>query len=96
MFVTLYGDHNLLYSSPPTTLSTNQSVLLNSLIHRAHSVLSLRPLKTGTAKDVNGVMRVTKGGTWYDFDRPNGFSENEEWEMLYRVEDGRTKLFKNA
>jgi elongator complex protein 6 len=96
MFVTLYGDHNLLDSSPPTVLSTNQSVLLNSLIHRAHSVVSLRPLKTGTAKDVTGVMRITRGGAWYDFDRPQGFSENEEWEMLYRVEDGRTKLFKNA
>lgn len=96
MFIQLYADHNLLDSIPPTTLSTNQSVLLNSLIHRSHSIVSLRPLKTGTAKDVNGIMRITKGGAWYDFPRPQRSSENEEWEMLYRIEDGRVKLFKNA
>ncbi len=78
-------------------MSKNQSILLTSLVHRAYSVISLRPLQTGTAKDVTGVIRVTRGGAWYDFERGNRDSgESEEWEMLYRVEDGRAKLFRHT
>jgi len=65
-----------------------------SLIHRAYNVVSLRPLQTGTARDVTGVMRVTRGGGRYDFESKGG--GEEEWEMLYRVDDGRGKLFKYA
>jgi len=51
-------------------------------------------LQTGTARDVTGVMRVTRGGGRYDFESKGGVEE--EWEMLYRVDDGRGKLFKYA
>jgi elongator complex protein 6 len=66
-----------------------------SLIHRAYNVISLRPLQTGTARDVTGIMRVTRGGGWYDFET-RGRTGDEEWEMLYRDDDGRGKLFKYA
>ena len=60
-------------------------------------MISLRPLQTGTAKDVTGLIRLTRGGAWYGFERTTGNAgECEEWEMLYRVEDGRAKLFKHA
>lgn len=67
-----------------------------SLIHRSYQVISLRPLQTGTARDVTGVMRVARGGAWYDFEIQSGGEGEEEWEMLYRVDDGRGKLFKYA
>lgn len=65
-----------------------------SLIHRSYQVISLRPLQTGMAKDVTGAMRVARGGAWYDFEVKS--LGEEEWEMLYRVDDGRGKLFKYA
>jgi len=49
------------------------------------------------AKDVTGVMRVTRGGAWYDFMSANRDTvESGEWEMLYYLDDGRAKLFKHA
>jgi elongator complex protein 6 len=97
MFISLFADHNLLESEGSTLLTKNQSILLTSLIHRAYSVVSLRPLQTGMAKDVTGFIRLTRGGAWYDFELGSQTSrENEEWEMLYRVDDGRPKLFKYA
>ena len=65
-----------------------------SLVHRSYQVVSLRPLQTGTARDVTGVMRIARGGAWYDFEIKS--TGEEEWEMLYRVDDGRGKLFKYA
>jgi elongator complex protein 6 len=61
--------------------------------------VSLRPLQTGTAKDVTGVIRVTRGGARYDFegdDQMRRHGNDGEWEALYRVEDGRGKLFNNT
>ena len=70
---------------------------MTSLIHRAHSVISLRPLQTGTAKDVSGVIRRTRGGAWYDLQQVyRDAGEMDEWEMLYHVEDGHVKLFKHT
>jgi elongator complex protein 6 len=98
IFISVFADDNLLDSSNFTPLAQNQSILLTSLVHRAHSVISLRPLQTGTAKDVTGILRLTRGGAWYDFNTTSArdSDETQEWEMLYRLEDGRAKLFKHA
>src|SRR5271155_3071899 len=97
IFISLFADDNLLDSSNSTPLAQNQSILLTSLVHRAHSVISLRPLQTGTAKDVTGILRLTRGGAWYNFNTAltRDSDETQEWEMLYRLEDGRAKLFKH-
>ena len=96
-FISLFADHNLIYSDHETDLTRNQSVLATSLIHRAYAISSLRPLQTGMAKDVNGVIRMTRGGAWYDFPKDTkGSADEEEWEMLYRIDDGKAKLFKYA
>lgn len=95
--MSLSSDHNLIHADQETDLTKNQSVLLTSLLHRAYAVISLRPLQTGMAKDVDGVIRITRGGAWYDFPKdPTSAEEAEEWEMLYRVEDAKAKLFKYA
>jgi len=39
---------------------------------------------------------MTRGGRWYDFTRDDKALDAEEWEMLYRIEDGKAKLFKSA
>lgn len=73
----------------------------NHLVQQAHlarMVLSVRELDTGAAKDVSGVLRVTRGGSCY------GFEEDEvnegsikEIEALYLVQrDGNVKVFQRG
>jgi elongator complex protein 6 len=61
-----------------------------SLAHEAEAILSLRLLDTGAAKDVSGVVRITRGG---------GALERaiEEHEYLYHVGgDGGVKVFERG
>jgi elongator complex protein 6 len=53
--------------------------------HNARSVLGVRELGTGAARDVSGVLRITRGG------KSDG--EVKEWECLYLVgRDGGVKI----
>jgi elongator complex protein 6 len=45
-----------------TSLEKEQASFVLGLAHEAETVLSLRLLDTGTAKDVSGVIRITRGG----------------------------------
>ena len=57
-----------------------------SLAHEADTVLSLRLLDTGTAKDVSGVIRITHGGT-----------RTKDHEYLYHVGgDGGVRVFERG
>jgi elongator complex protein 6 len=47
--------------TPGTYLSDSHGLLVNHLIHRSSLVVSLRPLETGRADDVTGVLRITRG-----------------------------------
>lgn len=61
-----------------------------SLAHEAEAVLSLRLLDTGTAKDVSGVVRISRGGGALD-------RVVEEHEYLYHVGgDGGVKIFERG
>ena len=48
------------------------------------------------AKDVTGVIRLCRGGAWYDFEKEGRGTMESEWEMLYHEDDGRGKLFNHA
>ncbi|KAJ5885153.1 hypothetical protein N7495_009663 [Penicillium taxi] len=58
-----------------------------ALAHRARSVMQLRTLETGAARDVSGVLRISRGGGWTE--------ENlDEKELLYYIQrDGGVKVF---
>lgn len=72
-------------------LEKEHAALVLSLAHEAEAVLSLRLLDTGTAKDVNGVVRITRGGA-ASLDRAI-----EEHEYLYHVGgDGGVKVFERG
>jgi elongator complex protein 6 len=58
-------------------------------------VLQLRTLDTGAAKDVSGVLRMSRGGG-YDASQTEGGKEDEiaEKEVLYFVQrDGGVRVF---
>lgn len=58
------------------------------LAHRASSVMQLRTLETGAARDVSGVLRISRGG---GLGSVNGLDEKE---LLYYIQrDGGVKVF---
>ena len=62
-----------------------------SVAHQADMVISLRLLDTGTAKDVSGVLRITRGGA------REAQRSLEEKEYLYYVGgDGGVRVFERG
>ncbi|KAL6237100.1 hypothetical protein BDW75DRAFT_205181 [Aspergillus navahoensis] len=76
-----------------TPLETEHAAFAVGLAHRSGMVMQLRNLETGAARDVSGVLRVSKGGAWGQ--RENADEENwEEKEVLYFVQrDGGVSVF---
>jgi elongator complex protein 6 len=71
-----------------TTLERDHAAFALGLAHEAATVLALRLLDTGTARDVSGVVRVNGGGR---------ASESAEEEFLYFVSgDGGVRVFERG
>jgi elongator complex protein 6 len=72
-------------NATPTPIESESAAFTVQQAHCARSVLSVRELGTGAARDVSGVLRVTKGG--------KSDEELKEWEGLYLVgRDGGVKI----
>ncbi|PLB52418.1 hypothetical protein P170DRAFT_472313 [Aspergillus steynii IBT 23096] len=75
-----------------TPLETEHSAFVIGSAHRAQMVMQLRNLETGVARDVSGVLRVSKGGAWGRDDGAQGHWEEKE--VLYFVQrDGGVNVF---
>ena len=73
-----------------TALEKEHTSFVLSLAHEAATILSLRLLDTGVAKDVSGVIRVTAGGD-------DSGERIEEKEFLYHVGgDGGVRVFERG
>lgn len=78
---------------PATPLEIEHSAFVIGSAHRAQMVMQLRNLETGVARDVSGVLRVSKGGAW-GRDDDDAQSHWEEKEVLYFVQrDGGVNVF---
>jgi elongator complex protein 6 len=78
-------------ASPAASLSpleTQQRQFLLSLAHQADRVLATRGLDSGSARDVSGVLRVTRGGRAENGDETAERPADVEW--LYQVDMNRT------
>jgi elongator complex protein 6 len=65
--------------------------------HVSQWVMSLRPLDTGKARDVSGVVRVSRGGAWDDDVEEEKEAEKKELEALYFVQnDGGVRVFERG
>lgn len=65
------------------------------LAHQARLIISLSGLETGAAKDVSGVLRVSRGGS----EEQDGEGDDvvEEKEVLYFVSgDGGVRVFERG
>lgn len=91
--LTLSADHPLLHSQATTLEREHESLVLGQA-HAADRVFALRMLDTGTAKDVSGVVRITRGGGAVD---EEGTEDDEGKEYLYHVAgDGGVRVFERG
>ncbi|KAG9581038.1 hypothetical protein KCU77_g9103, partial [Aureobasidium melanogenum] len=81
----------------PTPLEAAHAAFVVQQAHISKWVLSLRPLDTGKARDVSGVIRVSRGGAWDDDEEDTKEQERKELEALYFVQnDGGVRVFERG
>ncbi|OJD12727.1 hypothetical protein AJ78_06726 [Emergomyces pasteurianus Ep9510] len=105
--ITLAADSPLIHAGSvestrqqPTPLEREHASLVVGMAHQARMVMQLRDLDTGVARDVSGVLRISKAGGWVpetgmgqEEDR-YGHAGLEEKEVLYFVQgDGAVRVF---
>ncbi|KAF3080100.1 hypothetical protein TWF569_004207 [Orbilia oligospora] len=88
--ILLPSDSVLLQTSPSSTpLELSHANLVISLGHTADAILSLRLLDTGVAKDISGVLKVTRGAG--NLGGTGGIVEEKE--MLFYESDAGVRIF---
>ncbi|KAL9599963.1 MAG: hypothetical protein Q9179_003380 [Wetmoreana sp. 5 TL-2023] len=79
-----------------TPLEVNHAAFVMSMAHQAKAIWAVRELDTGSAKDVSGVLRITRGPAIEDEEERRG-NEVEETELLYFVAgDGGVRVFERG
>ncbi|EPE24472.1 hypothetical protein GLAREA_08324 [Glarea lozoyensis ATCC 20868] len=92
--VTMAADSPLV-TEQETPLEINHAALLLHTAHQADLTISLRLLDSGTARDVSGVIRITRGDV--GFSKQDAAGKIEERELLYFVGgDGSVKVFERG
>ncbi|EPS26885.1 hypothetical protein PDE_01825 [Penicillium oxalicum 114-2] len=94
--LTLAADSPLIHNASTyghgetTLVETEHASFAIGLAHRARTVMQLRMLETGAARDVSGVLRISRGGGW-NAEMKNGLDERE---LLYYIQrDGGLRVF---
>lgn len=73
-----------------TRIETEHAAFAIGIAHRARSVMQLRTLETGAARDVSGVLRISRGGGW----TTETEDSLDERELLYYIQrDGGVRVF---
>ncbi|KAJ5692371.1 hypothetical protein N7462_001794 [Penicillium macrosclerotiorum] len=93
--LTLAADSPLIHMSTSgnqlsTPTETEHAGFAIGMAHRAQSVMQLRTLETGAARDVSGVLRISRGGGWTAEPK----EALDEKELLYYIQrDGGVRVF---
>lgn len=81
-------------SQQATPLETEHAAFVVGMAHQARTVMQLRNLDTGAARDVSGVLRISKGGAWEQDEQDRNEGVWEEKEVLYFVQrDAGVRVF---
>ena len=87
--ITASGDSPLMHAAS-TPLEVNHTALVMGFAHQARAILGVRGLDTGTARDVHGILRVSRGATMEE-------EELEEKEISYFLGvDGGVRVFERG
>ena len=87
------ADLQLLHSrdDSATPLERDHAAFVATLAHQSSFVLQLRGLHTGSARDVTGVLRLSRGGAYEDLESTNPLPD-AEW--LYQIKgDGSVRVW---
>ncbi|MCJ1473450.1 hypothetical protein MMC13_002101 [Lambiella insularis] len=85
-----------------TRLETQHTALVASLAHEANLVIGVRGLESGVAKDVSGIIRISRGGMvgWWQAQGEKGTTTGEEVEgkemLFFRNGDGAIKAWERG
>ncbi|GJN67316.1 hypothetical protein VFPFJ_00513 [Purpureocillium lilacinum] len=93
--LTLAADDPLLHPQA-TSLEREHAALALSQVHAARTVMALRMLDTGAAKDVSGVVRITARGTDEDGGEAAGQAEGDAEYLYYVAGDGGVRVFERG
>ncbi|MCJ1274474.1 hypothetical protein MMC21_002270 [Puttea exsequens] len=93
--VTTLADSPLI-QSPSIPLEISHSAFVMSMAHQARIIMSVRELDSGGAKDVSGVLRISRGGAWLQEEEiENEMTEGQE--VLYFMGgDGGVRVFERG
>lgn len=101
--VVCLADQPLLYAAVQSTegnatlpIEAETAAFVTQQAHASRMVMSVRELDTGAARDISGVLRITRGGAVTDLDDAEQ-DEVKETESLYLVQrDGNVKVFERG
>ncbi|KAL8654769.1 MAG: hypothetical protein Q9210_001302 [Variospora velana] len=80
-----------------TPVEINHAALMMGIAHQARTIWGVRELDTGSARDVTGVLRITRGATSEEDTAPEGGENVEETELLYFIQgDGGARVFERG
>lgn len=80
-------------SETKSPIEAETAAFTTAQAHASRWVLAVRELETGAAKDVSGVLRITRGGNSFGWDQED-HEVAKEAELLYLVQrDGTVKVF---
>jgi elongator complex protein 6 len=98
LILTIAADAPLV-TSQHTPLEIAHVTFLGNIAHQARYILGVRLLDSGTARDVSGVLRITRGGGGWDDEEEGEFKDRSEdgSELLYYVGgDGGVRVFERG
>ena len=94
--LTLSADDPLVHPQC-TSLEREHASLILSQAHAARTLMALRTLDTGAARDVSGVVRITARGGNRDDDDDDDAEADDDAEFLYYVAgDGSVRVFERG
>ena len=94
VIVTASADAPLLHNhyGSATPLEQFHAALVSSLAHQSACVMQLRNLNTGSARDITGVLRISRGGAHDGNKDDHAMLDEAEW--LYQVKgDGSARVW---
>jgi hypothetical protein len=94
VIVTCSADYPLLHNpfSSAAPLEAEHRAFVTTIAHQSQTVVQLRSLGTGAARDITGVLRVSAGGAYDESNDDDVAFEDAEW--LYQVRgDGSVRIW---
>ncbi|KAL9030343.1 MAG: hypothetical protein Q9196_001518 [Gyalolechia fulgens] len=79
-----------------TSLELHHAAFVLSIAHQARAIWAVKELDTGSAKDVSGILRITRGPAFEEEEDMQRFEVEEKELLYYAAGDGGVKVFERG